>query len=311
MASLNLLEQAKFIEDARKLAVIKGLALSELVRIFPFKNVDGGGHFYNQEDELPDADFRVFDEAQDDSLGSTKPQAEALKIFGKDVKTDSSKIDMFGISAHRSQVEMAIRAMRMRWEDTVINGNADAPNPRHFDGLRKRLNVGSSQAIANHASGAALSLSALDELLDAVDASPSEKVLVVPKAVRRALSAAQRSPTIGGNINFQPDEFGKQTMYYGEARIIVTDVNNRKQPVQGFTEANTTTSIFALAFGDEMVTGIQGKAGGNYGLYVRDVGELHVTPTYMTRIKWHISMVIENGRAAARLYNVQNGAVTA
>lgn len=311
MASLTLLEQAKFINDAKTLAVIRGLNTSELVRIFPFKNVDGGGHFYNQEDELPDADFRVFDEAQDDSLGSTKPQAEALKIFGKDVKTDSSKIDLFGISAHKSQVDMAIRAMRMRWEDTVINGNADVPNPRHFDGLRKRLNVGSSQAVANHASGAALSLAALDEVLDAVDASPSEKVLVVPKAIRRQLSAAARNPAIGGNINYQPDEFGKQTMFYGEARLIVTDVNNRKQPVQGFTESSNTTSIYALAFGDEMVTGIQGRAGGSFGLYVRDVGELHVTPTYMTRIKWHISMVIENSRAAARLYNVQSGTITA
>jgi hypothetical protein len=306
MASLTLLEQSQFIEDSKKLAVIAELRNSEVLDLTPFMNVEGGAYAFVQEDESPDADFRVFDEAQDDSLGSTKPQAEVLKIFGKDIKTD-----LFGIGAHRRQVEAAVRAIRMRYEETFINGNADTPNVRHFDGLRKRLNTGSSQAIANHVTAGPLSLAALDEALDAVDAAPGDKVLIVPKATRRALSAAMRNPAIGGNINMTKDDFGRQIMTYGDARVIATDVNTRKQPIQGFTESNSTCSIYALAFGDDMVTGIQGRANGAFGLAVYDIGELHVTPTYMTRIKWHISMVIENSRAAARLYNITNAAVVA
>ncbi len=315
MAALTLFEQQQLVTDAQTLYVMQGLMTSELTRVLPFKNIDGGAYPFVQDDELPDADFRAFDEANEDSVGGTKPQAETLKIFGKDIKTDSSKLALYGAGAHRRAVDQAIRGMRLRIEDTVINGNGAAPNARAFDGLRVRLPVGSSQYIANHASAGPPSLAAIDELLDAVDAPPSEKVLVVPKTLRRQLSAAMRSPTLAGNINMQPDEFGKQTMFYGESRIIVTDVNNRKEAIQGYTEGagSNTTSIYAVAFGDGMCSGIQGRSriGGNYGVESYDIGEMHVTPTFLTRIVWHLSMVIENERAAARLANITNAAVVA
>lgn len=312
MAVLNLFEQLQLVTDAKVRSVMGGLNVSELTRIIPWKDIDGGAYPFLQDDELPDADFRAFDEANEDSLGSTKPQAETLKIFGKDVKTDSSKIALFGVGAHRRQIAQATRAMRMRVEETVLNGNASVPNARVFDGLRVRLPVGSSQFIANHATAGPPSLAAFDELLDAVDASPGEKVLVVPKSIRRQLSAALRNPALAGNIEMRPDEFGKQVMFYGDARVIVTDVNTRKQVIQDYTEANSTTSIYACAFADGMLCGIQGKnTRGGYGLDVYDVGEMHVTPTFMTRIIWHISMVMENERAAARLGNITNAAIVA
>jgi hypothetical protein len=313
MTALTLFEQQALVSDARTLAVMGGLMTSELTRVIPFKNVDGGAHVFVQDDELPTADFRAFDESNEDSIGSSKPQAETVKIFGKDIKTDSSKLAMFGPGAHRRAVDQAIRAMRLRIEDLFINGNFTAPNPRHFDGLKKRLPTGSSQCVLNHPSAGAPSLAAFDEVLDAVDAAPGDKMLIVPKSIRRQLSAAMRSPTLAGNINLRPDEFGKQTMYYGEARVIVTDVNNRKQVIQDYTDANSTTSIYAVAFGDGMLCGIQGRSrlGGPYGVESYDVGEMHVTPTFLTRIVWHLSMVMENERAAARLANITNAAIVA
>ncbi len=309
--ALSLLEQSKLIQDPQKLFVVQELMESELMRLIPFKNIAGGGEFYNQEDELPDVDFRAFNEGQDDSLGTLRPEAEQLRLFGGDVKVDSSQIDLYGDQARAAQVEMKVRAMRMRFEDLFINGNASAPNPRHFDGLRKRLNTGSSQAINNGASGTGVSLAAIDELLDAVESGGAEKLLVMPKYVRRQLSAAGRDPALAGNINYRPDEFGKQVMFYGDARIIVTDVNNQNQPVQGFTEANDTTSIYALSFGDTLLSGIQGIADGQYGLSVRDLGESHTAPVMLTRIKWHLSFSIYRTRAAARLYNIEQGAAVA
>jgi hypothetical protein len=312
MAALTLFEQQSLVNDAQTLYVIQGLMASELTRVLPFKNVEGGAYAFVQDDELPDADFRAFDEANEDSVGSSKPQAETLKVFGKDIKTDSSKLALYGAGAHRRSVDQAIRAMRLRIEETVINGNSSAPNARAFDGLKVRLPVGSSQCILNHPTAGAPSLAAFDEVLDTVDAAPGEKMLIVPKAIRRRLSAAMRNPALGGNINMQPDEFGKQSMFYGEARIITTDVNNRKQLIQGFTDASSTTSIYAVAFGDGMCAGIQGRnTRGGFGLDSYDVGEMHVTPTFLTRIVWHLSMVIENDRAAARLTNITNAAVVA
>ena len=130
MAVLTLLEQQNLINDAKVLTVMSGLNVSELTRVMPFKDVEGGAYAFVQDDELPDADFRAFDEANEDSVGGTKPQAETLKIFGKDIKSDSSKIALYGAGAHRRNVMQAIRAMRLRLEDTFINGNFATPNPR-------------------------------------------------------------------------------------------------------------------------------------------------------------------------------------
>lgn len=312
MAVLTLFEQAQLTDNPQLLSVINGLNTSELTRILPLKDIDGGAYPFLQDDELPDADFRAFDESNESSQGSTKPQAEVLKIFGKDIKTDSSKLALFGVGAHRRQINATVRSMRLRIEDTFINGNAVTPNPRHFDGLKKRLPIGSSQVTLNHASAGPLSLAAVDALLDSVDASPSEKVLVVPQSIRRRFSAAMRNTSLAGNINLRPDEFGKQTMYYGEARVITTDVNARKQIIQDYTDASSTTSIYACTFGDGLVCGIQGKnTRGGYGLDVYDVGEMSITPTFLTRIVWHLSLVIENERAAARLANITDAAAVA
>jgi hypothetical protein len=156
MASTTLLEQMKQTADPKKLFVMQELAVSEMFQVIPQKNVEGGGEFFDREDELPDVDFRGINEGQDDSTGTLDPQSQALKLFGGDVKTDVGKIDMYGPGHHQTQVEMKARAMRMRYEDVFINGDADA-NPRQFNGLRKLLTPGSSQVISNHASAGPLS----------------------------------------------------------------------------------------------------------------------------------------------------------
>jgi hypothetical protein len=319
MASLTLWEQFQLrIQQGasdQELAVRAGLNVSELARIVPFVDVQGGAYPYALEDELPDAQPRLFDEANDDSLGTVKTEAEVLKIYGKDVKTDQSKLALFGASAHRRQLDMTIRAMRMRFERDFLNGDANASNGREMDGLRKRINTGSNQALANHDSAGPLSLSKLDELIDAVDAPPSDKVLVVGRPLGLKFNKAMRTSGVAGNIDFRPDEFGRQTLFYGDVRIIRTDVDRQNNAIQAFDEANSTCSIYCLALGEGMVSGLQGPSntptGQVPGLAVYDVGEMFTTPTFLTRISWHIGAVIETKRAAARLYNITNADIIA
>jgi hypothetical protein len=304
---LTLLEAAKSERDPARLAVIRELAEGELISVIPFQNVEGEGVFYDVEAELPAVGFRGVNESLDATYGVLNPQAEKLKIMGAEIDVDTAIIDMRGPQAIADQVQMKVRSMRLTFEDQFINGDESA-NPRAFDGLRRRINVGSSQAISM---GGALSLSALDELIDACDAMGGNKVLIMNKKMRRRLNTASRSTAIGGFINYSQNEFGRRVTQYGDVPIIVTDVNAQNQLVQPFTEANSSTSIYCVAFGDLLTTALQGRARGQFGPSVRALGEVPDAPVDRTRIEWYCAMAIYNGRSAARLTGVTDAAVVA
>lgn len=307
---LTLLEAAKSERDPARLAVISELAEGDLMGVVPFQDIDGEGVFYDQEGELPAVGFRGMNETLEATYGVVNPQAEKLKIMGAEVDVDTAIIDMRGPQAIADQIRMKVRSLRMTFEDQFINGDESA-NPRAFDGLKRRINAGSSQAISMGSSGAALSLAALDELIDACDAMGGNKVLIMNKKMRRRLNTASRATSIGGFINYTQDQFGRRVTQYGDVPIIVTDVNAQNQAIQPFTEANNSTSIYCVAFGDLLTTAIQGRARGQFGVSVRQLGEVDDAPVDRTRIEWYCGMAIYNGRSAARLYNVTDAAVTA
>jgi hypothetical protein len=200
---------------------------------------------------------------------------------------------------------MKVRSLRLTFEDYVINGD-ESTDPRAFDGLKARVNVGSSQAV--NVNGA-LSLTALDELIDAVDGD--NKILLMNKKMRRRLSAASRNTSIGGFMSYEQDAFGRRVTMYNDARIVVTDTNAQNVQIQGFTETSSSTSIYCVAFGDLQTTGIQGPAAAGYGIDIKEFGEIAEAPVDRTRIDWSIGMAIMNGRSAARAYGITDAAVTA
>ncbi len=304
---LTLLEAAKSERDPARLAVIRELAEGELMRVIPFQDVEGEGVFYDVEQELPSVGFRGINETLDASYGVLNPQSERLKVLGAEVDVDTSIIDMRGPDVVGDQVRMKVTSMRMTFEDQFINGDESA-NPRAFDGLKRRINAGSSQAINQNG---ALSLGALDELIDAVDAMGGQKVLIMNKKMRRRLNTASRATSIGGFINYEQDTFGRRVTQYGDVPIIVTDVNAQNQPVQPFSEASSSTSIYCVALGDLLTTAIQGRARGQFGVSVRALGEVPDAPVDRTRLEWYCGMAVYNGRSAARLYGVTDAAVVA
>lgn len=311
---LTLLEAAKSERDPARLAVIRELSEGELIGAIPFQDVEGEGVFYDQEIELPSVGFRGINETLDASYGVLNPQAEKLKVLGAEVDVDTSIIDMRGPQAVADQVQMKVRSMRLTFEDQFINGD-ESVNPRSFDGLRRRINVGSSQAV--NANGA-LSLGILEELIDAVDAMGGEKVLVMNQKMRRRLTAASRATGIGGYINYTQDQFGRQVELYGDVRIVTTKVNAQNQLIQPFNETagvpasgGNTTSIYCVAMGDLLTTALQGRARGQFGVSVRALGEVPDAPVDRTRIEWYCGMAIYNGRSAARAYGITDAAVVA
>jgi hypothetical protein len=302
---LTLLEAAKTDTNQQRVVVIRALAESEMIRLLPFANVQGGLD-YATEDELPGVGFRGLNETYDATYGVINPQYERLKMFGGDIDVDMHIIKNKGTQARAQQIEAKVRSLRLTLEDYMINGD-ESVDPRAFDGLRKRINVDSSQAINV---GGAFSLSRLDELIDAVDGD--NKVVHMGKALRRRLTAASRNSTIGGFLTTTRDEFGKLVTSYGDTRIVVTDTNAQNVPIQGFTEAGSTTSVYCVAYGDQQVTGMQGPdSAGGYGIDIKAFGEVSDAPVDRTRIDWSVGIAVMNGRCAARAHGITDAAMTA
>ncbi|ACT65654.1 predicted protein [Cyanophage PSS2] len=297
--ALTLLEASKSAPNAETLAVIKELTEGDLLSVLPFKNISGSGIHFRREESLAGVGFRHLNAGLSEEYGQTSQQSEALKFFGGDISVDRAIIETQGDEARAYQVQSKIRAMRMSFERVFIKGAEAASNGLEFDGLEKRCGTAgdTSQAINN--GGAGLSLGALDELIDEVDAQGADTMLLMSKAMRRRLTQSSRDGAINGGIHIGTDEFGRQRIQYNDTRILIIDRDETNTEILGANEPGSTSSIYAVAFGDLLTCGIQ-----NGGISVRDLGESHEKPAYLTRLEWYCGLTVMNGRSVARLHGI-------
>ena len=305
---ITLLEAAKINpgEVLRNTIIEHFARSSELLRVLPFIDVPGGAYVYNLEGSLPGVAFRGVNEGYTASAGILNPQTERLRLAGGELKVDNAVLKMHG-SEVRSQHELKqVKALSLTIGAKLINGDSTR-DPREFDGLRARIQGDQLLNAGNTDGGNALSVSALRDLIDAVD-NPTH--LVMSKKVRNLLSSAATDTTIGGYISYDKDEFGKRVTMFDGLPIVVTDYDAAGAQIIDFNEVGATgatataTSVYAVNFGDEGVVGLQ-----NGVMDVRDLGEMESVPAMLTRVEWLVGLAALHGRAAARLRGVANVAV--
>jgi len=298
--ALTLLEASK-LNDGNVLkqgVMMKFAESSDILRVLPFSPVAGGSLSYNIEETLPGIGFRGVNESYTESTGILNPQVEVMKIAGGDLDVDNFIIQTRGAEQRAVQEAMKVKALALSWTKTFIKGDSET-DPREFDGLQKRLT--GDALISNGTAG--LSLAKLDEAIDAVD-NPTH--LIMSKAMRRLLTVAQRTASVGGNVTYTTDEFGRQVAKYNDIPILIADKDNNNTDILGFTETGTTTSIYVVSMGEEAVSGLE-----NGGMDVRDLGELDTKPAMRTRVEWFSCFGVFAPRSAARLSAITNAAVTA
>ena len=292
------LAQAKIhSRNPQELAIITELSAGPLLTNLPFREVQGSGLFYKREESLGDVGFRSFNDGYTESYAEVRQYSEALKLFGGDVKVDRAIVELEGPQARAYQIQAKTRAMRLAFEALFINGDSNS-NAAEFDGLNLRLpaaEAGShSQIIENANSAAALSLDKLDEAIDAVDAQGGQKYLIASKSARRPLCAIARA---NGQIDIERSEFGGQQLVYGGVPVLELDRDHKNVAI--LDSDPTDQSIYVVSFGNDHLTGIQ-----NGGPQVRDLGEDTSAPVLVTRVEWFCGLALINGRAAARLTNI-------
>ena len=291
--ALTLLEAQKHAKTPQELAVVTELAAGQLMSALPFRNIEGNGLFWKREESLPDVGFRNYNGALAESYAEVSQQSESLKLFGGDIKVDRAIVDLEGADAKAYQVQSRVRAMRLAWEALFVNGDSNQ-SPSEFDGLAARIQSGSSQYFQNSGSAAALDLGKLDEVIDSVDANGGSKYLIMSKSARRHLSKHARA---NGQIEIARTEFGYQQMSYSGVPVLELDRDHKNVAILDSNPADQ--DIYCVSFGQDLLTGIQ-----NGGVNVRELGESFSQPQLITRVEWYCGLALINGRAAARLTNV-------
>lgn len=305
---LTLIEAAK-LEQGQTLrrAVIETFAASaDILQVLPIADIQGNSLKYNQEETLPGIGFRGVNGSYSESTGVINPVVESLAILGGDIDVDTYIVQTMGEGQRAIHESMKVKAAALNFALKFIKGDSTT-TPKELDGLQIRLAGDQLIAAGATANGTPLSLTKLDELIDAVDDITH---LAMNKTMRRRLSAAARLTTVGGYVNYELDSFGRRVTTYNDIPIIIFDKDNTNTQILPFTEVatsgtDTATSIYGLSLGDGMLGGIQ-----NGGINVRDLGEIDSKPVFRTRIEWFLGLVLYHPRAAARLWSISDAAVT-
>jgi hypothetical protein len=298
--ALTLVEAAKLSNDVLQRGVIETFARSSAVlEQLPFMDIAGNSYKYNQEQTLPGVGFRAVNNAYSESVGVVNQESEGLVIVGGDADVDRFIVQTRGnINDQRAiQTEMKVKSLALTWTKSFFEGDV-AVDANAFDGLQKRLS--GKQVIEAGANGAPLTLTMLDELIDAVEGEPD--VLYCSKAMRRQIKKLIQDHN--GYSEGVYDAFGRPVFSYGGIPVRAIETDAQGNEILGFDEtqgtATTTGSIYAVKFGPEQYTsGLQ-----NGGLSVRDLGELDTKPVFRTRIEWYNGLAVFHPRAAARLKGI-------
>lgn len=307
--ALTLVEAAKLHSgEVKRSAIIELFAAgSDILRTLPFDTIAGNALQYNREETLPGIGFRGVNEAYTESTGVINPVTEPLVIAGGDLDVDVFILETMGQDQRAVQEAMKTKALALRWSQAIIKGDSTV-DPRLFDGLQVRLTGTQKIAAGATVNGTPLSLAKLDEAIDAVD-QPTH--LIMNKTMRRLLTAAARATGVSGFITYGVDEFGRQVAKYNDLPILIIEQDNAGNEILPFTEAATSgtataTSIYVVSFMEGKLQGIQSGV-----MSVRDLGELQTQPVKRTRVEWYAGIALFHPRAAARLWSISNGAVTA
>lgn len=309
--SVTLIEMAKDVDPLTREFIEIYAKSSDILNAMRYtsEGVAGGVYRYNVEGALPGIAFRGVNEAYTASAGVINPQVESLKIAGGEFKVDTAEVRWKGMGYRAKQTRMKMKAMSAAVTDKLIKGD-NTSEPRDPDGLQRRLPLTGTRTISNTTAsgGAPLKLSAL---IEAIDATRGATHLVMNRAMRRWLTMAESDTSLSGYFTQYKDTFGKIVKQFMGLDILVGYETGPETQILPFTEANfgggsaVASSIYVVNFGEDGLQMLQSGAP-----LAKDLGEMESEPSWLTRVEWDISPVIEDPYTVTRLSSITNGAMT-
>jgi len=305
--ALTLTEAAKLSNDVLVKGVIETIVKdSAVLKYLPFTEVVGNSLTYNREDDMATATFYDVGDTWSESTPTFTQMTASLKILGGDADIDNyikkTRSNIQDIAAEIIQLKS--KAVSHQFEDTFIYGDTGT-NAKQFNGLRKLIDTGtsSSQVIACGATGATLTLSKLDELIDAVKGGKPD-LLLMSRRSRRKITALVRAAS-AQLIEVGRNEYGDLVEYYQGIPIGISDwildTHVVASSVETATTGGTCSTIYAIRFGSDGIQGLQ-----NGGITVEQLGSLETKDATRVRIKWYVGLADFSLVARAALIGVQD-----
>ena len=265
----------------------------------PFEPIQGNAYAYDSERILPGTAFRTVNEAYIESTGVVNQASENLVILGGDADVDQFLEKTMGSSRAvlmANQIRMKLASAQATFADAVFNGDV-LVQPKGFDGLGKRL-VGDQVLVAAAKADEATFLSDLDLLFARVAGGPD--VVYSNRKIIATLKTLGRS--VGGAEYINSEITGKREWTWNGVPFIDPGQHWAGHEILGYDAAlggDLFAMKFANSFAEEGVMGIT-----NGGLTAYSLGELQEKPVIRTRIDFYCGLVVQGGRAAARLTGV-------
>ncbi len=305
--ALTLTEANKLSNDMLLQGVVETIVKeSPVLQQMPFIEIAGNGLTYNQEKTLPSIDFYDVGDTWAESTPTFEQITANLKIMGGDADVDNflkaTRSNLQDLEA--AVVELKAKALRDKFGETFVYGDS-ATNAKQFDGLRKLIDTAtaSDQVIAAGATGASLTLSMLDEVIDAVKGGKPD-MLLMSRRSRRKINALVRA--VGSMMETDRDNWGNFVQFWDGVLIGVNDWILDTHVVSSSVETATTgdscSTIYAIQFGEGALCGL--TAPGH--LTVEPIGSLETKDATRTRIKWYVSLALFSSVKAAALIGVQD-----
>jgi hypothetical protein len=305
--ALTLAEASKLSNDLLMQGVVETIVKdSPVLQKLPFIEIVGNGLTYNRENTLPSIDFYDVGDTWAESTPTFTQVTANLKIMGGDADVDNflkaTRNNIQDLEA--AVVELKAKALQQKFEDVFIYGDSSV-NAKQFDGLKKIINTGTAgpQVIAMGATGAALTLAKLDELIDAVKGGKPE-MLLMSRRSRRKINALVR--TAGGMIQTEQDKWGNFIQLWDGVPIGVNDWILDTHVLSGGVETATTggtnSTIYAVQLGEGALCGLTSPG----FLQAEPIGSLESKDASRTRVKWYVSLALFSSIKAAALIGVQD-----
>ena len=214
-------EAEKLSGDMPERGVIEEIMdADETFALLPFMGVNGKAYVYDRENTLPTADWLDPNENVNESAATFSEVTARLRILIGDVDVDKFLAQTMSDINDQVAIQVAAKskAVARTFQTSFASGNATT-NPKTFDGLPQL--VTNAQTIAAGANGAAVSLSMLDELKDAIILGAD--AFVMRRGTWRAIKALLRAA--GGNTAemIQLDNFGRPTPSFDGIPVLVND----------------------------------------------------------------------------------------
>lgn len=271
----------------------------ELFALLPFQMVDGKAYTYNREDTLSEGDFLDPYEAINEGGATFSEVTAKLRILAGDVDVDKFLIATMSDTNPQLAIQIASKAKALgrKVRRTIINGD-NGVNAKEFDGLKKLVPAG--QTLVAGANGAAISLTALDELLDAVKLGAN--ALMMRQGTWRAIRALLRATGGITPETIMIENFGRPVPAYNGVPVIINDFILADE-IQGL--GSDLTSVYAVRLNE--VDGFHGIAAGKAaGLVVEEIGTVQNKDSVRWRVKWYLGTALKATHSVARLKAVTN-----